>query len=111
VPLLRERLGEQLAKLPQVKGQEGNLSVGNDLNRLLNLTDKLAQQRGDAYIASELFVLAVLEDKGEAGKALKAAGGDKARLRSRDRQAARWRQGQNPTPRKHARRWRNTPST
>jgi ATP-dependent Clp protease ATP-binding subunit ClpA len=80
VPLLRERLGEQLAKLPQVKGQEGNLSVGNDLNRLLNLTDKLAQQRGDAYIASELFVLAVLEDKGEAGKALKAAGGDKARL-------------------------------
>jgi ATP-dependent Clp protease ATP-binding subunit ClpB len=80
VPLLRERLGEQLAKLPQVKGQEGNLSVGNDLTRLLNLTDKLAQQRGDAYIASELFVLAVLEDKGEAGKALKAAGGDKARL-------------------------------
>jgi len=80
VPLLRERLGEQLAKLPQVKGQEGNLSVGNDLTRLLNLTDKLAQQRGDAYIASELFVLAALEDKGETGKALKAAGADKARL-------------------------------
>ena len=80
VPLLRERLGEQLAKLPQVKGQEGNLSVGNDLTRLLNLTDKLAQQRGDAFIASELFVLAALEDKGETGRALKAAGADKAKL-------------------------------
>ena len=80
VPLLRERLGEVLAKLPQVKGQEGNLSVGNDLTRLLNLTDKLAQQRGDAFIASELFVLAALEDKGEVGRALKAAGGEKGRL-------------------------------
>src|SRR3546814_12524492 len=55
-------------------------SVGNDLSRLLNVTDKLAQQRGDAFIASELFVLAALDDKGEAGRALKAAGADKARL-------------------------------
>jgi ATP-dependent Clp protease ATP-binding subunit ClpB len=80
VPLLRERLGEQLEKLPKVRGQEGNLNVGNDLTRLLNLTDKLAQQRGDAYIASELFVLAALDDKGEVGKALKAAGADKPKL-------------------------------
>jgi ATP-dependent Clp protease ATP-binding subunit ClpB len=80
VPLLRERLGEQLEKLPKVRGQEGNLNVGNDLSRLLNLTDKLAQQRGDAYIASELFVLAALEDKGETGKALKAAGAEKTKL-------------------------------
>jgi ATP-dependent Clp protease ATP-binding subunit ClpB len=80
VPLLRERLGEQLEKLPKVRGQEGNLNVGNDLSRLLNLTDKLAQQRGDAYIASELFVLAALDDKGELGKALKAAGADKGKL-------------------------------
>src|SRR3546814_1647766 len=55
-------------------------SVGNDLSRLLNVTDKLAQQRGDAFIASELFVLAALDDKGGAGRALKAAGADKARL-------------------------------
>ncbi|TXK65040.1 ATP-dependent chaperone ClpB [Alkalisalibacterium limincola] len=80
VPLLRERLGEVLEKLPKVSGQEGNLNVGNELARLLNLTDKLAQQRGDSYIASELFVLAGLEDKGEVGRALKAAGADKARL-------------------------------
>ena len=80
VAALRSKLGEAFDRLPQVKGNEGNLSIGNDLNRLLMLTDKLAQQRGDAFIASELFVLAALEDKGEVGKALKAAGVDKARI-------------------------------
>src|SRR5690606_35803875 len=64
VPLLRERLGEILDGLPKVSGQEGNVSLGNDLSRLLNITDKLAQQRGDAFIASELFLLAALEDNG-----------------------------------------------
>jgi ATP-dependent Clp protease ATP-binding subunit ClpB len=80
VPSLRERLGEALAKLPKVSGQAGNINLGNDLARLLNVTDKLAQQRGDQFIASELFLLAALEDGGEAGRALKAAGADKARL-------------------------------
>ena len=80
VPLLRERLGEALEKLPKVTGQAGNVSVGNDLMRLLNVTDKFAQQRGDAFIASELFVLAALEDNGEAGRALKAAGATKQKL-------------------------------
>uniref|UniRef100_UPI0027BA7618 ATP-dependent chaperone ClpB n=1 Tax=Dokdonella sp. TaxID=2291710 RepID=UPI0027BA7618 len=56
------------------------INVSNDLGRLLNLTDKLAQQRGDAFIASELFVLAALDDKGELGNALKAAGASKAAL-------------------------------
>ncbi|WP_028919167.1 ATP-dependent chaperone ClpB [Pseudoxanthomonas suwonensis] len=80
VPLLRERLGEALEKLPKVSGQAGNLSVGNDLTRLLNLTDKLAQQHGDQFIASEWFVLAALEGGGETAQALKAAGADKAKL-------------------------------
>ena len=80
VPVLRERLAEALGRLPKVTGQAGNVQAGNDLVRLLNVTDKLAQQRGDAYIASELFLLAALGDGGEAGKALKAAGADKARL-------------------------------
>src|SRR3546814_6058680 len=79
-PVRREHLAEALDKLPKVSGQDGQISVGNDLSRLLNVTDKLAQQRGDAFIASELFVLAALDDKGEAGRALKAAGADKARL-------------------------------
>jgi len=80
VPVLRERLAEALDKLPKVSGQAGQVSAGNDLGRLLNVADKLAQQRGDAYIASELFVLAALDDNGDAGKALKAAGADKAKL-------------------------------
>lgn len=80
VPLLRERLGEALEKLAKVTGQAGNISVGNDLARLLNVTDKLAQQRGDAFIASELFVLAALDDSGELGRALKAAGASKQKL-------------------------------
>src|SRR5690554_1313235 len=80
VPLLRERLGEILDRLPKVSGQVGSVSVGNDLGRLLNVTDKLAQQRGDAYIASELFLLAALEDGGDAGRALKDAGGNRQGL-------------------------------
>ena len=80
VAVLRQRLGEILDALPKVSGQEGNLSVGNDLARLLNVTDKLAQQRGDAFIASELFVLAALDDRGDLGRALKQAGANKAQL-------------------------------
>jgi len=80
VPVLRERLTEALDKLPKVSVQAGQISVGNDLGRLLNVTDKLAQQKGDAFIASELFVLAALDDNGDAGRALKAAGADKRKL-------------------------------
>ncbi|MDE2084783.1 MAG: ATP-dependent chaperone ClpB [Xanthomonadaceae bacterium] len=80
VPALRTRVGQALDKLPKVAGQEGNINVSNDLTRLLNVTDKLAQQRGDAFIASELFVLAALDDKGEVGRALKESGANKANL-------------------------------
>jgi len=80
VPALRQRVAELLDRLPKVSGQEGSIHVGNDLTRLLNLTDKLAQQRGDQFIASELFLLAALDDKGELGAALKAAGATKAKL-------------------------------
>jgi len=82
VTVLRERLDELLAALPKVSGQAGNLSIGNDLNRLLNHTDKLAQQHGDAFIASEWFVLAAVEDGAGLGMALRAAGADKARLKT-----------------------------
>jgi ATP-dependent Clp protease ATP-binding subunit ClpB len=80
VPAFRQRVNELLERLPKVSGQEGNIHAGNELTRLLNLTDKLAQQRGDQFIASELFVLAALEDKGELGAALKAAGATKQHL-------------------------------
>ncbi len=80
VTRLRQQLGELMDRLPAVSGQEGNVSVSNDLSRLLNLTDKLAQQHGDAFIASEMFLLAALEDKGEMGALLRAAGGDRGKL-------------------------------
>jgi ATP-dependent Clp protease ATP-binding subunit ClpB len=68
---LRTLLGNALDRLPKVEGTSGDVQISNDLNRLLNVTDKLAQQRGDQYIASELFVLAAFEDRGAVAKALK----------------------------------------
>jgi len=70
---LRSDLGAQLDRLPKVEGTPGDVHVSNDLNRILNVTDKLAQQRGDQFIPSELFVLAAFEDRGLA-KSLKDAG-------------------------------------
>jgi len=61
---LRSELMAAIDRLPKVEGAAGEVHVSNDLNRLLNVTDKLAQDRGDQYIASELFVLAAFEDRG-----------------------------------------------
>ncbi len=77
VNLFRSRLGELLDQLPQVQGMAGDVHVSNDLGRLLNVTDKLAQDRKDAYISSELFVLAALADKGKLGELLQKAGASK----------------------------------
>ena len=63
VAVLRSRLGEKLDAMPKVSGQGGQINLSNDLSRVLNLTDKIAQKRGDGYIASELFVLAALDAK------------------------------------------------
>ncbi|MEM9172336.1 MAG: ATP-dependent chaperone ClpB [Pseudomonadota bacterium] len=71
---LRSALGEQLDRLPQVDGHGGDVQLGNALGKLLNVTDKLAQQRGDAYLTSELFVLAAAQDTGSVGTAFTAAG-------------------------------------
>ncbi len=76
--LLRSHLGEMMDRLPTVEGNEGDVHISNDLTRLLNLTDKLAQKRNDQYISSELFVLAVVEDKGPLGEALRQAGASKS---------------------------------
>ncbi|RMF98494.1 MAG: ATP-dependent chaperone ClpB [Gammaproteobacteria bacterium] len=74
VNLLRSRLGEALDQLPQVQGTPGEVHVSNDLGKLLNVTDKLAQQRGDQYISSELFLLAACDDRGTLGRILNEAG-------------------------------------
>src|SRR5689334_22601924 len=60
---LRSELGALLERMPKVEGTPGEVHVSNDLNRILNVTDKLAQQRGDQYISSELYVLAAFEDR------------------------------------------------
>lgn len=64
----------ELAKLPQVSGTGGEVHISPDLGKLLNVCDKISQQRQDQYISSELFLLAALEDKGALGKLLKAQG-------------------------------------
>ncbi len=61
-------------RLPKVEGHGGEVSVGRDLNNLLNLTDKEAQKRGDQFIASEMFLLALCDDKGETGRIAKQHG-------------------------------------
>jgi ATP-dependent Clp protease ATP-binding subunit ClpB len=71
---LRAALGQALDRLPRVEGVGGDVQISQDLLRLLNLTDKLAQKRGDQFITSELFLLAALEDRGSVGELLRKAG-------------------------------------
>jgi ATP-dependent Clp protease ATP-binding subunit ClpB len=80
VDVLRSRLLKSIDGLPKVEGVPGEVHLSNDLGRLLNVTDKLAQQKGDQYVSSELFVLAAVEDKGAVGQALKDAGAVKGAL-------------------------------
>ncbi|MCZ6488294.1 MAG: ATP-dependent chaperone ClpB, partial [Gammaproteobacteria bacterium] len=77
INLLRSQLNELLDNQSSVEGADGDLHISNALSKLLNLTDKLAQQRNDQFISSELFVLAAINDKGPLGNALKAAGATK----------------------------------
>ncbi|NOY67400.1 MAG: ATP-dependent chaperone ClpB [Gammaproteobacteria bacterium] len=79
---LRSQLGETVDRLPTIEGMDGDVHLSNDLGRLLNLTDKLAQKRNDNYISSELFVLAALEDKSTLGQLLRDAGASKGTLES-----------------------------
>src|SRR5687767_570576 len=77
VPALKSALKQAIDRLPKVEGTGGEVNVSRELANLLNLTDKEAQKRGDQYIASELFLLALTEDKGETGKLLKQHGGSR----------------------------------
>ncbi|ALA25673.1 ATP-dependent chaperone ClpB [Piscirickettsia salmonis] len=81
-----------LDRLPKVVDHSGQVHVSNDLSRLLNLTDKYAQKRNDQYISSELFALAVFEDKGELGRIYQAAG---ANIKNVEAAIERVRGGQN----------------
>ena len=68
VAALKSALTKAIDRLPKVEGQGGEISISRDLNNLLNLTDKEATKRGDQFIASELFLLALADDKSETGR-------------------------------------------
>ena len=74
VQALKAALDQAVDRLPRVEGHGGEVQVGRDLANLLNLTDKEAQKRGDQFIASEMFLLALCEDRGEAGRLAKQHG-------------------------------------
>ncbi len=74
IAALRSNLDAALDRLATVEGNAGEVHLSNDLGRLLNVTDKLAQKRNDQYISSELFVLAAVDDKDTLGKLLRDAG-------------------------------------
>jgi ATP-dependent Clp protease ATP-binding subunit ClpB len=80
VDALRSQLGDRLEGLPRVSGAAGEVNLSNETARLLNVTDKLAQKRGDAYIASELFILAALELKGVLAELLTGAGANRGAI-------------------------------
>ena len=71
---LRSKLSEMLERLPKVSGIGGDVQLSNNMGVLFNLCDKVAQQRQDAYISSEIFLLAAIEDKGPLGTLLKELG-------------------------------------
>ncbi len=77
---LKEALTQSVERLTKVEGHGGEVQVGRDLANLFNLADKQAQNRGDQFIASEMFLLALTEDKGECGRLLKQHGVVRAAL-------------------------------
>ena len=80
VAAFRNELNNELAKLPQVSGNGGDVQLSRQLLNLLNLCDKLAQQRQDKFISSELFLLAALEEKGTVSEILKKCGAKKDQI-------------------------------
>ena len=80
VPALEQSVQQAIAQLPTVQGNPGDIHVSSDLARVFNIADKLAQQRKDAYVSSELVVLAMLEQGGAAAKLLTQAGLNKSSL-------------------------------
>ncbi|HNI08687.1 MAG TPA: Clp protease N-terminal domain-containing protein, partial [Thiobacillaceae bacterium] len=80
LPSLVAALQNAMNRLPKVEGTGGEIQPSKELIALFNLTDKEATKRGDQYIASELFLLAAVDDKGEAGRLLKENGATRKAL-------------------------------
>ncbi|MGF2736533.1 ATP-dependent chaperone ClpB [Marinobacter sp. DUT-1] len=77
---IRQAIAQEIENLPEVKGSAGDVSMSNDMGRLLNMADKLSQKRKDQFISSELMLLAALEDRGTLGRVLREQGVDKGAL-------------------------------
>jgi len=71
---LSDLLNKALSELPQVQGQAGEVHLSQQTGRIINVADKLAQERGDSFISSDLFLLALVKDKDKAGVLLREAG-------------------------------------
>ena len=80
VQRLQRSAARAMENLPRVQGHDGEVFISKDLERLLNLTDKHAQERNDQYISSELFSLAAAGDKSELGKLMRECGAEKRRI-------------------------------
>ncbi len=80
VQALKTALAAALKRLPKVEGQAGEVNVSRELTALLNITDKEAQKHDDQFIASEMFLFALTQDKGETGRLLKQHGGTRAAI-------------------------------
>ncbi|PSF05875.1 ATP-dependent chaperone ClpB [Marinobacter fuscus] len=77
---VRQAVAKEIEHLPEVQGNAGDVSMSNDMGRLFNIADKLAQQRSDQFVSSELVLLAAVEDRGSLGRILREQGVDKAAL-------------------------------
>src|SRR3990167_10195953 len=80
VPKIQMELDKIINGFAVLEGGSGEMRVSNDLNKILNLTDKLAQQKKDQFISSELFLLAIMDEGGQLAAALKNAGVNKQAL-------------------------------
>lgn len=81
---LRNDLNDALSRTVQVEGAGGDVQPSNELIRMLNLCDKLAQKRSDKFISSELFILAALEERGQLADLLKKAGAVESKVSQYD---------------------------
>ena len=77
---LRKELTKELDQLPKIQNPTGDVNMSQDLARLLNQADRLAQQKGDQFITSEMVLLAAMDDNSKLGKLLLGQGVSKKAL-------------------------------
>jgi ATP-dependent Clp protease ATP-binding subunit ClpB len=80
IPALKTAVDAAVSRLPQVSGTGGNLQIGRDTVNLMNLAEREATRRGDQYIATEMFLLALAEERGDTGRLVREAGLDRKAL-------------------------------